>query len=187
MKDAASESARHVGSNDPDVIVAKWRAIFPDLDYDTASIWTRMRRATKVLVDASAAAINPFELTVADFDMLAALYREPLPRVLTIAALAEATSRTHGSVSVHAKSMSERGLIKRLEASIDARLSPLQLTRKGVSLVEKIVPAIVAAQTEIMAELTRGERRDLATLLRKIGAPKPRSRRSPSLRRTTPR
>jgi len=186
MKAAASE-ARHAGSNDPDVIVAQWRAIFPDLDYDTASLWTRMRRATKVVVDASATAITPFELTVADFDMLAALYREPPPRVLTIAALAEATSRTHGSVSVHAKSMSERGLIKRLEASVDARLSPLQLTRKGLTLVEKIVPAIVAAQTEIMAELTRGERRELATLLRKIGAPKARPRRSSALRRSPAR
>ncbi len=187
MKAVASGLARHGGSNDPDVIVAQWRAIFPDLDYDTASLWTRMRRATKVLVDASATAITPFELTVADFDMLAALYREPPPRVLTIAALAEATSRTHGSVSVHAKSMSDRGLIKRLEASVDARLSPLQLTRKGVTLVEKIVPEIVAAQTEMLTELTRGERRELAMLLRKIGAPKPNSRRAASLRRTPTR
>jgi len=169
MKDAGGPAERNGGSNDPDVVVAKWRAIFPDLDYDTASLWTRMRRATKALVEASASAINPFDLTVADFDMLAALYREPQPRVLTIAALAEATSRTHGSVSVHAKSMSERGLIKRLEASIDARLSPLQLTRKGMTLVEKIVPEIARAQAEMTVRLTRDERRQLAALLRKIG------------------
>jgi DNA-binding MarR family transcriptional regulator len=169
MKEGSREAPRHAGSNDPDVVVAKWRAIFPDLDYDTSSLWTRMRRVTKVLVDASAAAIAPFGLTVADFDVLAALYREAPPRVLTVAALAEATSRTHGSVSVHAKSMSERGLIKRLEASIDARLSPLQLTRKGITLVEKIVPEIVAAQAEMTSQLTGDERRQLTTLLRKIG------------------
>jgi DNA-binding MarR family transcriptional regulator len=172
---------------DPDVVVAKWRALHPDLDYDTASIWTRMRHATKALVDASARAITPFELTIADFDTLAALYREPLPRVLTVAALAEATSRTHGSVSVHAKSMSERGLIKRLEASSDARSSPVQLTRKGVTLVEKIFPKIVAAQAEMTVHLTREERRQLATLLRKIGDSPTSSRRGAALRRTPAR
>ncbi len=169
MKDAGCSREGHGKGNDPDVVVAKWRERFPDLDYDTASLWTRMRHATKALVDASVKAITPFELTIADFDSLAALYREPLPRVLTVAALAEATSRTHGSVSVHAKSMSERGLIKRLEAPTDARSSPLQLTRKGVTLVEKIVPAIVAAQAEMTVQLTREERRQLTTLLRKIG------------------
>jgi DNA-binding MarR family transcriptional regulator len=65
--------------------------------------------------------------------------------------------------------MSERGLIKRLEASIDARLSPLQLTRKGMTLVEKIVPEVARAQAEMTVRLTRDERRQLAALLRKIG------------------
>jgi DNA-binding MarR family transcriptional regulator len=162
---------RFNGSNDPDVIVEKWRAIHPDLDYDASSLWTRMRIATRKLVDASAEVLARFSITVADFDMLAALYREPRPRVLTIAALAEATSRTHGSVSVHTRSMTERGLIQRLEATGDARLSPVQLTRKGVLLVEKIIPEIVSAQVEMTAGMTHKERVQLAALLRKIGEP----------------
>jgi DNA-binding MarR family transcriptional regulator len=162
---------RFNGSNDPDVIVEKWRAIHPDLDYDTSALWTRMRSATRKLVDASAEVLAHFNITVADFDMLAALYREPRPRVLTIAALAEATSRTHGSVSVHTRSMSDRGFIQRLEATGDARLSPVQLTRKGAHLVEKILPEIVSAQAAMTAGLTPDERVQLADLLRKIGAP----------------
>ncbi len=172
MKDVELSSARRKGSNDPDVVVEKWRAIFPDIDYDTAALWTRMRVATRVLVDATANAIEPFDLTVADFDVLAALYREPEPRALTIAALAEATSRTHGSVSVHSRSMGERGLVKRVETTLDARMSLLQLTRKGIALVEKVVPRIVAAQAEKVVTLTRDERRALADLLRKISEQK---------------
>lgn len=168
MKDVELLSARRKGSNDPDVVVEKWRAIFPDIDYETASLWTRMRLATRILVDSTATAIAPFGLTVADFDVLAALYREPEPRALSIAALAEATSRTHGSVSVHSKSMGERGLVKRVETSLDARMSLLQLTRKGSMLVEKVVPRIVAAQAETAVTLTRDERRTLAGILRKI-------------------
>jgi DNA-binding MarR family transcriptional regulator len=168
VKDVELLSARRKGSNDPDVVVEKWRAIFPDIDYETASLWTRMRLATRILVDATATAIAPFGLTVADFDVLAALYREPEPRALSIAALAEATSRTHGSVSVHSKSMGERGLVKRVETSLDARMSLLQLTRKGSMLVEKVVPRIVAAQAETAVTLTRDERRTLAGILRKI-------------------
>ncbi len=168
MKNVEVLSARRKGSNDPDIVVEKWRALYPDIDYETASLWTRMRLATRVLVDATATAIAPFNLTIADFDVLAALYREPEPRALTVAALAEATSRTHGSVSVHSKSMGERGLIKRVETSLDARMSLLQITRKGASLVEKVVPLIVTAQAEMTVTLTRDERRALAGLLRKI-------------------
>jgi DNA-binding MarR family transcriptional regulator len=168
MKDVELLSARRRGSNDPDVVVEKWRAIFPNIDYDTASLWTRMRLATRVLVDASTNAIAPYDLTLPDFDVLAALYREPEPRALTIAALAEATSRTHGSVSVHSKSLGERGLVKRVGTSLDARMSLLQLTRKGIVLVESVIPLIVAAQAEMTATLTHDERRALAGLLRKI-------------------
>ncbi len=168
MKDIESLAERRRGSNDPDIVVEKWRAIFPDIDYETASLWTRMRLATRVMVDATANAIAPFNLTVADFDVLAALYREPEPRALTIAALADATSRTHGSVSVHSKSLGERGLVRRVETLLDARMSLLQLTRKGIVLVEKVVPRIVAAQAETAVTLTRDERRALASILRKI-------------------
>jgi DNA-binding MarR family transcriptional regulator len=168
VKDVELLSARRKGSNDPDVVVEKWRAIFPNIDYESASLWTRMRLATRVLVDATTSAIAPYDLTLPDFDVLAALYREPEPRALTIAALAEATSRTHGSVSVHSKSLGERGLVKRVGTSLDARMSLLQLTRKGIALVESVVPLIVSAQAEITVTLTRDERRALAGLLRKI-------------------
>jgi DNA-binding MarR family transcriptional regulator len=168
VKDVELLSARRKGSNDPDVVVEKWRAIFPNIDYESASLWTRMRLATRVLVDATSSAIAPFDLTLPDFDVLAALYREPEPRALTIAALAEATSRTHGSVSVHSKSLGERGLVKRVGTSLDARMSLLQLTRKGIALVESVFPLIVAAQAEITVTLTRDERRALTGLLRRI-------------------
>jgi DNA-binding MarR family transcriptional regulator len=154
VKDVELLSARRKGSNDPDVVVEKWRAIFPNIDYDTASLWTRMRLATRVLVDATASAIAPYDLTLPDFDVLAAL--------------AEATSRTHGSVSVHSKSLGERGLVKRVGTSLDARMSLLQLTRKGIALVESVIPLIVSAQAEMTVTLTRDERRALAGLLRKI-------------------
>jgi DNA-binding MarR family transcriptional regulator len=64
--------------------------------------------------------------------------------------------------------MGERGLVKRVETSLDARMSLLQLTRKGSMLVEKVVPRIVAAQAETAVTLTRDERRTLAGILRKI-------------------
>ena len=61
MRDAARSQEGHGRGNDPDVVVAKWRERYPDLDYDTASLWTRMRHATKALVDASVKAITPYD------------------------------------------------------------------------------------------------------------------------------
>jgi hypothetical protein len=56
-----------------------------------------------------------------------------------------------------------------------------------VNLVRKKFPKIVAVQAEMTVRLTREERRQLATLLRKIGDPPTRSPGVAALRRTAAR
>ena len=78
-------------------------------------------------------------------------------------------TRTHKStISRAVTALMERQLIERVANEDDRREFALQLTRKGRTLYEELIPRLLRKEQEILSCLSAQERRDFANLLGKI-------------------
>ena len=78
-------------------------------------------------------------------------------------------TRTHKStISRAVTALARRHLVERVENKNDRREFDLRLTRKGRTLYQELIPRLQRKEQEIMACLTRQERRDFAQMLGKI-------------------
>ena len=78
-------------------------------------------------------------------------------------------TRTHKStISRAVTSLMQRKLVERVENADDRREFRLQMTAKGKTLYEELIPQLLRREQEILACLSAQERKDFATLLGKI-------------------
>jgi DNA-binding MarR family transcriptional regulator len=78
-------------------------------------------------------------------------------------------TRTHKStISRAVTSLMQRKLVERAENADDRREFRLQMTPKGKTLYEELIPQLLRREQEILACLSPQERRDFAALLGKI-------------------
>jgi DNA-binding MarR family transcriptional regulator len=78
-------------------------------------------------------------------------------------------TRTHKStISRAVTALMQRKLVERVENADDRREFRLQMTAKGKTLYEELIPQLLRREQEILACLSAQERRDFAALLGKI-------------------
>lgn len=78
-------------------------------------------------------------------------------------------TRTHKStISRAVAHLLERRIIERVENEDDRRELALQLTRKGRTLYEELIPRLLHKEQDILSCLTAAERKDFANALDKI-------------------
>ena len=109
-----------------------------------------------------------FGLQSGEFDVLATLRRSGQPYALTPTDLYEATMVTSGAMTARLDRLERAGLILRGPHPNDRRGIVVQLTAKGLALIEEALAAHVANEHKILAGLTSGERETLAKLLAKL-------------------
>lgn len=104
-------------------------------------------------------------LTVARLRVLAALAAEGPQTVndLAVFSLAE-----QSSTSRLVDQMTEDGLVQRQVSPDDSRLRIVSLTALGQQRFAETFPTMAAAETDMMADLSQGERLILLELLRKV-------------------
>jgi DNA-binding MarR family transcriptional regulator len=78
-------------------------------------------------------------------------------------------TRTHKStISRAVTSLMQRKLVERVENADDRREFRLQMTAKGKTLYEELIPKLLRREQEILSCLSAQERKDFAALLGKI-------------------
>jgi DNA-binding MarR family transcriptional regulator len=78
-------------------------------------------------------------------------------------------TRTHKStISRAVTSLMQRNLVERVENADDRREFRLQMTAKGKTLYEELIPRLLRREQEILSCLSAQERKDFANLLGKI-------------------
>jgi DNA-binding MarR family transcriptional regulator len=78
-------------------------------------------------------------------------------------------TRTHKStISRAVTSLMQRKLVERVENADDRREFRLQMTAKGKTLYEELIPQLLRREQEILSCLSAQERKDFAALLSKI-------------------
>jgi len=155
--------------SDPvDKILAQWQRERPDLDVSPMGIIGRVGRLSKHLERSLQETFSEFGLTVAEFDVLAALRRSGQPYRLSPTELFNTLMVASGTMTHRIDRLEQTDLVKRIPDMNDRRGLLIELTDKGFNLIERAVEAHVMNEHRILSVLEQSERQDLAQLLRKL-------------------
>ena len=149
--------------------IEQWKRERPDLDVSPMGVLGRLNEASSLIArDRLAPLFARFGLQAGEFDVLATLRRSGAPYALTPTALYEATMVTSGAMTNRLDRLEKAGLILRGPHPNDRRGIVVQLTEKGLALIDEALTAHVANEHEILAGLTPAERETLSHLLEKL-------------------
>ncbi|MGX7875079.1 MarR family winged helix-turn-helix transcriptional regulator [Mesorhizobium sp. ORM6] len=149
--------------------IEQWKRERPDLDVSPMGVLGRLNEASSLIArDRLAPLFARFGLQAGEFDVLATLRRSGSPYALTPTALYEATMVTSGAMTNRLDRLERAGLILRGPHPNDRRGIVVQLTEKGLALIDEALTAHVANEHEILAGLTPAERETLSRLLEKL-------------------
>jgi DNA-binding MarR family transcriptional regulator len=149
--------------------IEQWARERPDLDVTPMLVLGRLNEASSLIArERLAPLFARFGLQAGEFDVLATLRRSGQPYALTPTALYEATMVTSGAMTNRLDRLEKAGLILRGPHPNDRRGIVVQLTEKGLALIDEALTAHVANEHEILAGLTQTERETLALLLGKL-------------------
>jgi len=149
--------------------VEQWKRERPDLDVSPMLVLGRLNEASSLVArDRLAPLFARFGLQAGEFDVLATLRRSGQPYALTPTALYEATMVTSGAMTNRLDRLEKAGLTVRGPHPNDRRGIVVQLTEKGLALIDEALTAHVANEHEILAGLSDAERETLAELLGKL-------------------
>jgi DNA-binding MarR family transcriptional regulator len=151
-----------------DRVVAEWAAERPDLDVSPIEVVARVGRLRARFDDELAGLFGRFDLTAADFTVIAALRRAGAPYRLPQSALMGRLGLTSGTISVRLTRLVGKGVVDRTPSPDDARGTLVTLTAKGSALFDEVAPAHLAGEDVLLSALTPAEREQLAGLLRKL-------------------
>lgn len=149
--------------------IEQWKRERPDLDVSPMAVLGRLNEASSLIArERLAPLLARFGLQSGEFDVLATLRRSGSPYALTPTALYEATMVTSGAMTNRLDRLEKSGLIMRGPHPNDRRGVVVQLTERGLALVDEAVAAHVANEHEILSGLTRQEQDTLSRLLEKL-------------------
>lgn len=151
-----------------DGVIVDWARERPELDVAPIVVFARMGRVRALAEQAIEAVLSEFDLTLANFDVLASLRRAGKPYQRTPTELASSTLLTSGGMTFRLDRVEDAGLVERVPSSEDRRVTYARLTPEGLRVVEAAMTAHIANEERLLAGLTAEERRTLSQLLRKL-------------------
>jgi DNA-binding MarR family transcriptional regulator len=154
-----------------DELVAQWCAERPDLDVEPLQVLSRVSRLAKHLDRARTTAFASHGLQAWEFDVLSALRRQGPPYQLSPGALLRATLVTSGTMTNRIDRLAEAGLVSRHPDPQDKRGVLVMLTARGRAVVDAALEDLLRSEHVLLTGLDRGQRRELASLLRILLAP----------------
>ncbi len=155
--------------SDPvDRILEQWQRERPDLDVSPMGIIGRMGRLAKHLERAIQETLSDFDLTLDQFDVLAALRRSGKPHQLSPTELFNTLMVSSGTMTHRIDRLEQAALVRRIPDLHDRRGTLIELTDKGFNVIEEAVEAHVINEHRLLSVLTEPERESLARLLRQL-------------------
>jgi DNA-binding MarR family transcriptional regulator len=151
-----------------DRVVREWAAERPDLPVAPIEVVTRVGRLRARFDDELAGLFARFDLSAADFAVIAALRRAGSPYRLPQSVLMTRLGLTSGTISVRLTRLVAKNVVERAPSPDDARGTLITLTRKGLRLFDDVAPAHLENEDLLLSALTAHEREQLAGLLRKL-------------------
>ncbi|WP_323785932.1 MarR family transcriptional regulator [Thalassovita sp.] len=126
-----------------------------------------MKRLTTHLTQGLDTVFAAHGLNAASFDVLATLRRSGAPYALTPSQLMDWTMVTSGTMTNRLDRLEAKGLVDRKKSAQDARSVVVQLTVKGLDLINACVSDHVVNQNRMTEALNAKEQEELDRLLAK--------------------
>lgn len=161
-------------SQDPiDRLIEQWRRERPDLELDAMATFGRLGRLHAVANSSIEAVFADHGLTIADFDVLAALRRSGDPFVLRPTDLSRQLMLSPAGMTSRLDRLAEAGLVDRSPDPEDRRSWLVRLSTEGRRKVDAAVTDHVANEERLLASLTSRQRRALDDALRTLLTERP--------------
>ena len=146
-----------------ETLIDQWRRERPDLDGDLEAMATigRLGRLVSLMTAEIESVFEAHGLTIADFDVLAALRRAGDPFVLRPTDLARQLMLSPAGMTGRLDRLDRAGLVERRPDPDDRRSWLIQLSEQGRRVVDAAVSDHVANEARLLAPLTRAQRRGL--------------------------
>jgi DNA-binding MarR family transcriptional regulator len=150
-----------------DRIQEAWQRERPDLDVSSIGVLTRVVRIARHLDRARARELREIGTDAATLDVLATLRRAGGPYTLTAGELQRTALVTSGAVSQRLDKLERAGFVRRISDVRDGRLVQVELTKKGLREVDRIVEELMLREAQLLEPLTSREQEQLEKLLRR--------------------
>lgn len=145
-----------------------WSEQRPDLDLEPMGVVLRIQALAKILGDQASARLREFDLHWWQYDALSTLRRQGKPYTMAATDLADDNMLTSGAMTNRIDRLEESGLVNRVPDMADRRKVLVQLTPKGLRLIEGATEARFEAATEALENLSMKQRKSLQDLLRAV-------------------
>lgn len=146
-------------------ILDEWRAQRPDLDPTPMGVLGRVARVYARQHAGLSALLERHDLTPSSFDVLANLRRSAPPHRKTPSELAVSSLISTGGVTFRLDRLEADGLIRRVRADHDRRISYAELTDAGIALIDRVIEEHLQREHDIVSALADRERDEIARLL----------------------
>jgi DNA-binding MarR family transcriptional regulator len=143
-----------------------WGEQRPDLDTEPLGVVLRIQALAKILGDQAAQRLFEFDMQWWQYDVLSALRRQGKPYSMAATELADAALLTSGAMTNRLDRLEQSGWLRRLPDEKDRRRVLVQLTDKGLALVENAAEARFEAAGDALRNLTPAQMHQLSRLLR---------------------
>jgi DNA-binding MarR family transcriptional regulator len=164
-KAPAGDAASRVPVNQ---IVEQWQRERPDLDPAPMRLFGALAQAHLLTTPYINRVIARHGLARGTFDVLSALRRAGPPFSLTPTQLAESLMLSGAGMTSRLDRLEALHLVARLPEPNDRRSLKIQLTQKGVKLIDEVIPKIIAAQWQLVSALGTPDTTTLIDLLQRL-------------------
>jgi DNA-binding MarR family transcriptional regulator len=149
-------------------LVSQWEPERPDLDLRTMATVARLHVLGNLIGESFGATADRYGVDPAEADILFTLRRSGEPFRLTPSRLTESLLVSSGTLTSRLDRLERKRLIKRVPHPTDRRSVEIELTRKGLDLVDEAVTVHVDNEKEMLAPLSERERDALDRLASKL-------------------
>ncbi|HEY7293728.1 MAG TPA: MarR family transcriptional regulator [Dehalococcoidia bacterium] len=145
-----------------------WQRERPDLDWSHQEAYFRIARVTNLTTRALDRCSRAQGLDEGQYGVLAALRRAGAPYRLGPTELSRTTFCTSGAMTKRIDRLERAGLVVRTPDESDRRGVLVELTARGLEVVDAATAAAAAVTYEIMGKLTAAERETICGILRRL-------------------
>jgi DNA-binding MarR family transcriptional regulator len=150
-------------------LLAQWRRERPDIDPEPIAVCGEIWRAGERLRQGVLANWSNWGLDIAGSDVMLTLRRQGQGESLSPSELAKEMLLSTSAMTNRLDRLEKRGLVKRSMDPNDRRGLRIALSEEGFVLVDKMIVSHVDTEEGMLAALTKAERKQLRSLLGKIG------------------
>jgi DNA-binding MarR family transcriptional regulator len=143
-----------------------WAQEDPQLDFSSLPPIIRLVRLGTLIDSFQNDVLSPFELTPADYAVLATLRRARQPFSLSPSQLYGQLRRSSGGMTKILKRLEESALVERTRDPEDGRGMRVTLTARGLTLHDRVFRSFAAASSRLLSALSDREKTDIDRALK---------------------